>query len=129
MQNRLDLIDLLLIAEAVLGVPAEQLHHALSLGVAEAALAAPFLTVGATDLYRDPAEQAAICCSRLVRSRPFPTGNTLVAYECMLEMLARSGIEWPHLDAGSVATIVEKLARHEVSEEEFVRWVKARTEG
>lgn len=129
MQDRLDLIDLLLIAEAVLGVPAEQIQRSIPLGAAEAALAAPFLTLGATAFYPDPAERAAICCSRLARGSLFPSGNLEIAYECMQEMLARAGVGWPRLDAGAVATIVGKLARHDVSEEEFVSWVKARTQG
>lgn len=128
MQNRLALADLLLIAEAVLGVPAEQLQLIVPLRTAEAALAAPFLTVGGADFHPDPVDRAAICCSRIVRSRPFPSANAHIAYECMLEMLARAGIGWPRLDAEAVATIVEKLGHHEVSEEEFVRWVRVRTE-
>jgi prophage maintenance system killer protein len=128
MDNRLALADLLLIAEAVLGVPAEQLQWVVPLGAAEAALAAPFLTIGGTDFHPDPVDRAAICCSRIVRSRPFPSGNAHIAYECMLEMLARAGVGWPRLDPAAVATIVEKLGRHEISEEEFVRWIRVRTE-
>jgi prophage maintenance system killer protein len=125
-QNRLSLADLLLIAEAVLAVPAEELHRLVPLGTAEAALAAPFATVGGTALYPDPVERAAICCSRIARARPFPEGNSQVGYECMLEMLARAGCDWPRLDAAAVALIVERLARHEVFEAEFVRWVRLR---
>ncbi|HEY1853222.1 MAG TPA: hypothetical protein VGG40_01425 [Solirubrobacterales bacterium] len=128
MEDRLDLTDLLLIAEAELGVPAEQLQHCIPLGVAEAALAAPFLTVGGTRVYRDPVERAAICCSRIVRSRPFAASNAAIAYECMREMLGRAGVSWPRLEAAAISAIVEKLGRHEVSEEEFVRWVQMRAE-
>jgi hypothetical protein len=45
----------------------------------------------------------------------------------MLEMLARAGRDWPRLDAAAVTLIVERLARREVSEAEFVRWVRLRT--
>lgn len=125
-QNRLSLADLLLIAEAVLAVPAEELHRLIPLGAAEAALAAPFASVGGTELYPDPVDRAAICCSRMVRARPFPERNSQVGYECMLEMLARAGCEWPRLDAAAAALIVERLARREASEAEFVRWVRRR---
>ena len=48
----------------------------------------------------------------------------------MREMLERDGIPWPRPseDAVEIATMVERLAGREVSEEDFVRWVRARTE-
>lgn len=128
MDDRLDLIDLLLIAEAVLAAPAEVLQHYIPLRAAEAALAAPFLRLGPDEFFPDPVERAAICCSRVVRSRLFPYDNAHIAYECMREMLGRADVAWPGLDGIAASMIVNKLARREISEEEFVRWVKARTE-
>jgi death-on-curing protein len=123
------LVDLLLIAEAVLGTSAERLARAVSVPRAESALMAPFAAFGAVETYPDPAERAAICCSRIVRDHPFPDGNKRVAYECMREMLERDGIPWPRPseDAEEIATMVERLAGREVSEVDFVRWVRART--
>lgn len=129
MKTRLDLITMLLIAEAVLEVPAEQLARIVLVPSAESALAAPFATFGDVDFYPDPVERAAICCSRILRNHPFPDGNKRVGYECMREMLERGGIPWPRPseDAEEIATMVERLAGRDVSEEEFVRWVRART--
>jgi|SRR6185312_15744366 len=130
MSHRLTLADFLLISEAVLGAPAEELARTVLIPSAESALAAPFATFGGTDFYPDPTERAAICCSRIIRNHPFPDGNKRVGYECMREMLERDGIPWPRPseDVDEIATMVERLAGREVSEGEFVAWVKARTE-
>jgi prophage maintenance system killer protein len=130
MHSRLDLIDLMLIAEAVLDMPAERAAETVRLPSAESALAAPFASLDGAEFYLDPVERAAICCSRVIRSRPFPAGNERVAYGCLREMLERDGIPWPRPseDAEEIATMVERLAAREVSEQEFVGWVRARTE-
>lgn len=130
MSHRLELADFLLIAEAVLDVPAEQLARVVLIPSAESALAAPFATFGGIDFYPDPVERAAICCSRILRNHPFPDGNKRVGYECMREMLERHGIPWPRPreDAVEIATMVERLAGRGVTEPEFVAWVRARTE-
>jgi prophage maintenance system killer protein len=129
MQSQLELIDALLIAEALLGVPAEELRRVVPIARTQAALAAPFATVAGDELlYPDAIERAVICCSRISRERPFPSGNRKIGFTCMREMLAREGFRWTRDDATENATMVERLARHEVSHEEFVRWVRARTE-
>lgn len=130
MEERLGLGDFVLIAEAVLDVPAELLLRTVLIPSAESALAAPFATFGGFDFYPDPAERAAICCSRIIRNHPFPDGNKRVGYECMREMLERDGIPWPRPseDADEIAATIEKLAARELSEREFVAWVRARTE-
>jgi prophage maintenance system killer protein len=126
--HRLDLVDLLLIAEAVLDVPAERLARATRIPAAEAALAAPFASLDGVSFYGDPVERAAICCSRVIRHNPLPDGNKRVAYECMREMLDRDGLAWPRPreDAEEIAGKIEGLAARRVSEPDFVRWVKLR---
>lgn len=95
---------------------------------AESALAAPDATFGGIDFYPDPAERAAICCSRIIRNHPFPDGNKRVGYECMREMLERADLPWPRPseDAVEIAETVEALAARAISEEEFVAWVRSR---
>ena len=128
MQKRLGLVDLLLIAEALLGEPAERLLRKVSIVRAEAALAAPAASFDGVEFYPDPVERAAVCCSRLVRNHPFPRGNKEIAYECMREMLEREGISWPHSpqDDAEVADLIEALAMGRLREEEFVSWVRSR---
>ena len=96
----------------------------------ESALAAPFASFGAIDFYDDPAERAAICCSRIIRNHPLPDGNKRLGYECMREMLEREGLPWPRPseDVDEIASTIERLAAREISEQDFVLWVKRRTE-
>ncbi len=96
---------------------------------AESALAAPFATFGGVDFYPDPAERAAICCSRIIRNHPFPDGNKRVGYECMREMLDRDRIPWPRPseDVDEISETIKALAARELSEADFVAWVRART--
>lgn len=128
MSERLAIADFLLIAEAVLGISAERLAHAVRVPGVESALAAPFASFGGVDFYEDPVERAAICCSRIIRNHPLPDGNKRLGYECMREMLERSGIDWPRPseDAEEIALKVDGLAAGTLSEQDFVSWARRR---
>jgi len=128
MSKRLEIAEFLLIAEALLGIEAGRLGRETRLAAAEAALAAPFASIDGILFYADPAERAAICCSRIIRNNPLPDGNKRVAYECMRELLDRDGVPWPRPreDAEEIAEKIEGLAARRVSEPDFVRWVKLR---
>src|SRR3954447_21760569 len=112
MADRLDFSDLLVIAEALFDEPAEHLARIVLVASAESALAAPFASFAGIDFYDDPAERAAICCSRIVRNHPLPDGNKRLGYECMREMLERSGLLWPRPseDVDEIASTIEGLA-------------------
>lgn len=127
MQSRLELGDLLLIAEAVLGEPAERLHRTISLWRVESALATPFVSVAGVDLYPDPVERAAICCSRLVRNRPFPRENREIAYLCMGELLGQVGFSLALSPEGEreMEDATQALEAGTLSEEEFVSLVRS----
>jgi death on curing protein len=127
--ERLSVEDLLLIAEAVLGAPAEALLRALRLAAAESALAAPFPAAGARDRYPGLAAKAAVLCSRLVRNHPLPDGNKRVALIAMLELLERNGGRWTPPPGGQdeIARTLERLASRALSEREFIAWVQERT--
>ncbi len=130
MPERLEFTDLVLIAEALLGETAEHLARVILIPSAESALAAPFASFGGVDFYEDPAERAAICCSRIIRNHPLPDGNKRLGYECMREMLERSGIPWPRPseDVDEISSTIEGLAARTISEREFVSWVRRRTQ-
>jgi death-on-curing protein len=130
MFQRLELADFLVIAEAVLEIPAETLASVVRIGGVESALVAPFASFGGVVFYDDPVERAAICCSRIIRNHPLPDGNKRLGYECMREMLERVGAPWPrpNEDAEEIALTVEALAASAISEREFVAWVKRRVE-
>ena len=126
--ERLSIEDLLLIAEAVLGVPAEGLARATRLGAAASALGAPFAAVGDHGPERYPAlaDKAAILCSRLVRNHPLPDGNKRVALLAMLELVARNHGIWTPPPGGQdeIAATIGRLATRELSEARFVDWVR-----
>src|SRR5690349_694119 len=118
--DRLTVEDLLLIAEAVLDVPGEQLALAAHLDAARNALAAAA---------RQPllADSAAVLCYRLVRDRPLPYGNKPVALLAMLELVSRNHGVWlsPRGGEREVATAIARLAAGELSAAAFRTWVRA----
>lgn len=128
MRTRLSLERLLLIAEARLGVPYQELEEAVCVFRAQSALAAPFFRIYGVLFFPDPADQAAICAYRLLRTRPFPLGNRLIAYEAMREMLVLGEREWFRLteEAEDVGDTLERVEAGDMGLAEFVRWVRER---
>jgi death-on-curing protein len=127
--EQLELEDLLLIGEAVLGTTAEALARAARLPLARSALDAPFAADGGgADRYPALAEKAAVLCSRLVRNHPLPDGNKRVALLAMLELVARNGGRWTPPPGGQeeIAATIERLAARELSEAAFAAWVRER---
>jgi death-on-curing protein len=123
-----ELADFLLIAEAVLGVPAQELHHATKVGLAESALAAPFASFGGEDFYPSTAEKAAVLCSRIVRNHALPDGNKRTALVVMLDFIERNGAKWtaPSGEQDEMAAVIEDLAAGTLSEVDFTDWVRER---
>lgn len=128
MEDRLSFEDLLAIAAATLEVSADELEESVCIFRAQSSLAAPFARVCGSDLHRDPVERAAICALRLIRTRPFLKGNREVGYECMREMLVRSGCHWslPMEEAEDVRGTLGRVEVGTMTEAEFVRWVRDR---
>ncbi len=129
MNEQIDILDFLAIAERILGIDGKALRKAARLGQAESALAAPFAGFGSDLFYPDPAQRAAIVCSRIIRNHPLPDGNKRTGYLCMLIQLERAGLAFKHPDGGQdeTADVVEALAASRLSEDAFVEWVKAQT--
>ena len=80
MAEYLDLADYLLLAEGVLGVPAEAVAEWPGIGLAESALHAPEMGFGGVEFYPELLDKAAVLCVRLARNHPLPDGNKRVAY-------------------------------------------------
>lgn len=89
--EHLDLADFLLVAEAVLDIPAEDLAHAARLELAESALHVPAATFGGVEFYPDLARKTAVLAAQLINDHPLPDGNKRVGYLCVLEFVARNG--------------------------------------
>lgn len=131
MDEQINLADFLVIAERVLGVDVKALKSAAKLDAAESALAAPFMGFSDTLFYPDPAQRAAIVCSRIIRNHPLPDGNKRTGYLCMRLQLEDSGLNFEHPDGDqdNTADVIEALAASTLPEEDFVEWVKVQTSG
>lgn len=126
--ERLSVEDLLLIAEAVLGVPAERLARDVRLATAARALAAPFAAEAGRERHRSIADKAAVLCARLVHDPPFPRGNAAVALLATIELVERNHGIWipPVGGQEETATTIERLGTGELSERVFLAWMRAR---
>lgn len=125
MAEYLDLADYLLIAEAVVGVPAESIARWPGIGLAESALHAPAAGFEGVELYPDVIDKAAVLCARLARNHPLPDGNKRVAYLAMLEFLARSQVEWAPPSVEETVATIERVAAGSLSERELADWLRA----
>jgi death on curing protein len=90
----LELADFLLIAEAVLEIPARSIAEESSLHLADSALHAPFACFGGEDFYPDFATKAAVLCAHLVKNHPLRDGNAPVALIATIEFCLRNGHPW-----------------------------------
>jgi len=126
--ERLSVEDLLLIAEAVLGVPAERLARELRLATAARALAAPFATESGRERHPSLAGKAAVQCVRLVRDPLFPRGNVAIALLAAIELVERNHGIWIPPSGGQHELVVtlERLAAGELPEPAFAAWMRAR---
>ena len=128
MTEYLDLADYLLIAEDVLGVPAEDLAKSPRIHLADSALHAPGAGFGGLEFYPELTTKAAVLCARLVWNHPLPDGNKRVALLCLREFVERNGYLWraPERDPDETVEIIEGLASGEVDLDELTRWIGAR---
>ena len=124
MTEYLDLADYLLIAEAVLGVPAEEIACWPGIGLADSALHAPAAGFGGVELYPDVIDKAAVLCVRLARNHPLPDGNKRVSYLVLLEFLTRNDIEWVPPSVDETVATIERVAAGTISERELADWVR-----
>ena len=124
MVEYLDLADYLLIAEAVLGVPAEEIARWPGIGLAESALHAPAAGFEGVEFYPDVLDKAAVLCVRLARNHPLPDGNKRVAYLALLEFLVRNGVEWIPPSVEETVETIERVAAGRISERELAEWLR-----
>lgn len=124
MAEYLDLADYLLIAEAVLGLPAEEIARWPGIALADSALHAPAAGFGGVELYPDLIDKAAVLCGRLARNHPLPDGNKRVAYLALLEFLARNDVEWVPPSVDETVATIERVAAGTISERELADWLR-----
>jgi len=123
----LDLADFLLIAEAVLDIPAEDVARVAQLELAESALHAPAATFGGVEFYPELASKTAVLASRLINNHPLPDGNKRLGYLCALEFVARNGGTWTHPpddpDGYDTVATIEGVAAGQINEDTLTAWI------
>lgn len=119
MAEHLDLADYLLIAEEVLGVPAETIAGWPGVGLAGYASSAPVAGFGGVEFYPDLIDKAAVLCVRLARNHPLPDGNKRVAYLALVEFLARNEVEWAPQSVDETVAMIEGVAAGSITEREL----------
>ena len=122
----LGLEDLLLTAEAVLGIDARILERAVNTTLARSALAAPFASFSGQRFYEQPLQRAAVLASRIVRNHPLPDGNKRVALLLMDLYLEEQGYRL-RATPRQIDRTFRALAGRELSEEGFLTWLEAHT--
>ncbi|PZS01486.1 MAG: hypothetical protein DLM56_14775 [Pseudonocardiales bacterium] len=131
MIHYLGLPDFLIIAEAVLEVPAEDLYRTCDIGAAESALNAPAAGFGTFEAYPTMAQKAAVLTFRLCRNHPLVDGNKRVSYLALHEFVARNDCPWtppPGDDPAGDETvkIMWDLAAGHLTEQQLTIWVAQR---
>lgn len=129
--NYLDVADLLLIAEAVQDIPAEDLADATRLDLADSALHAPAAEFAGIEFYPGLAAKTAVLAARIIRNHPLPDGNKRVGYLCALEFVARNGATWSNPEADDpdgdeTVAVIEAVAAGELDEDALHDWVADR---
>jgi prophage maintenance system killer protein len=112
--HRIELGDLLLIAEGHTGIGANQLARIPRvLALAEAALAAPFTGFGEYEAFPSLQEKGAVYCARIATYHALPDGNKRTAYDVMREFFDRNGLPFTHPPEGldGTARMIEDLGR------------------
>jgi len=128
MPNRVTLIgDLLLVAEAQLETPAQELLHTTSLD-SDPSFGSLLAGLEEADPPPTVVEVAAICGAWVVRNKPFPDDNSKIGYWFMCLLLDGAGLPWrmSQEDAFVVPPIFKALEDGEITEAEFVDWVRLR---
>jgi death on curing protein len=124
----LDLADYLLIAEQVLGLPAEVIANFNRIGLASSALAAPQAAFGGVEAYPEFATKAAVLCWHLIKNHPLPDGNKRCAFLATVEFAERNGRRWVPApdDPDETDRVVRGAAGGSIDEATFRHWIAAR---
>lgn len=124
----LELSDYLLIAEAVLDVPAERIARLDRLDLADSALNAPAAGISGVEAYPQFTDKAAVLCWHLVKNHPLPDGNKRAALLCLIEFVQRNGRKWSGApgDPAETDAIIRGVADGSIDQAELGRWVALR---
>jgi death on curing protein len=131
--DHLELADFLLIAEAVLEIPAKQVAEESDLTLADSALHAPLARFAGEDFYPGFATKAAVLCIHLIKNHPLKDGNAPVALIATIEFCQRNGYWWTappdDEDGADTADVLLKVAAEPRSDDMIDRlsqWIARR---
>lgn len=124
----MELGDYLLIAEAILEIPAETLARLPRLDLAESALNAPSAGFGEVEAYPEFKVKVAVLGWHLVKNHPLPDGNKRTAFLAMVDFAARNGRAWVRSsrDPEETDEVIRGVAAGLTDENEFRAWVDRR---
>ena len=124
----LEFADYVLIAESVLGLPAEAIANFDRIGLAQSALAAPQAGFGGVEAYPDFETKAAVLCWHLVKNHALPDGNKRCAFLATVEFIERNGRTWVPApgDPDETDQVIRGVASSELSQVDFRDWIAAR---
>lgn len=91
-------------------------------GLLESALAAPFQTYDAQELFRSIQEKAARLAYGLIQNHPFIDGNKRIGTHAMLVLLALNGIELIYTQ-DELSDLILKIAASTASYEDLLAWI------
>lgn len=123
----LGLEDFLLIAESVLGIDTDRLIRATNIPLAESALAAPLASFEGHEFYKHPLRRATVLASRIMRNHPLPDGNKRVALLLMDLYLEERGYRLT-ASPQDIDRTFRAVAAKEMTEDDFLTWLRSRTE-
>jgi prophage maintenance system killer protein len=131
--DHLELADFLLIAEAVLKLPAKRIAEESDLTLADSALHAPLARFAGEDFYPDFATKAAVLCAHLIKNHPLKDGNAPVALIATIEFCQRNGYSWASPpddeDGANTANVLLRVAAEPRSDDMIDRlsyWIARR---
>ena len=126
--NYLEFADYLLIAEQVLGAPAQLIAQLDRISLAESALAAPAAGFAGVEAYPEFETKAAILVWHLVMNHPLPDGNKRCAFLALVEFAARNGREWRRGagDPDETDTMIRGIPEGTVTQLELRAWIAER---
>ena len=103
--HRIELADLLVIAEIHSGIDAHQLARMPRvMTLAASALAALFAGFGEVEVFPSFGAKAAIYCARISNYQPLPDGNKRTGYDVMIEFIERNGHSFEHVEGDILFT-------------------------
>lgn len=123
----LDLLDYLLIAEAVSGIEAQTLAGMPRVtDLASSALMVPQAGWAGHEAYPEFAQKVALLGARLAKNHPLPDGNKRTAFLAMIEFAERNGYEIDVPGVDETVSVMLAVASSEMSENDFVAWIRPR---